>query len=386
MFVKALADKLTSTSVRSQNLSNRIHDEIAATGPMRFSRFMELALYDSLEGYYVSDRLKVGREGDFFTNVSVGPVFGEILAGQFLEMWSILGEPNDFTIVEQGANDGQLARDVIMALAGTPLESARWIIVEPLESLRVKQSHLLENAHVCWVSSSYYLPPFCGVHFSNELFDALPFDIIEAHDGKWRELLVDSQGEDFVFCPNPNFIVETPLPPRPDGFLTECRQGQKELFQGVSSAMQKGFLLAIDYGMPCEDFLADHRSKGTLACYSKHRRDENPLTHPGQKDITAHVDFSSLARDANAVGMSLSGFTDQHHFLVGAATNLLQSMDGKKPSPVMLKKLRSLRMLLHPETMGAQFKVILFSKDAPESKQPSGFLHAKDPGYLLENP
>jgi len=122
MFVKALADKLTSTSVRSQNLSNRIHDEIAATGPMRFSRFMELALYDSLEGYYVSDRLKVGREGDFFTNVSVGPVFGEILAGQFLEMWSILGEPNDFTIVEQGANDGQLARDVIMALAGTPLE------------------------------------------------------------------------------------------------------------------------------------------------------------------------------------------------------------------------------------------------------------------------
>ena len=222
---------------------------------------MELALYDSLEGYYVSDRLKVGREGDFFTNVSVGPVFGEILAGQFLEMWSILGEPNDFTIVEQGANDGQLARDVIMALAGTPLESARWIIVEPLESLRVKQSHLLENAHVCWVSSSYYLPPFCGVHFSNELFDALPFDIIEAHDGKWRELLVGSQGEDFVFCPNPNFIVETPLPPRPDGFLTECRQGQKELFQGVSSAMQKGFLLAIDYGMPGEDFLAseDHK-------------------------------------------------------------------------------------------------------------------------------
>ena len=177
---------------------------------------MELALYDSLEGYYVSDRLKVGREGDFFTNVSVGPVFGEILAGQFLEMWSILGEPNDFTIVEQGANDGQLARDVIMALAGTPLESARWIIVEPLESLRVKQSHLLANAHVCWVSSSYYLPPFCGVHFSNELFDALPFDIIEAHDGKWRELLVGSQGEDFVFCPNPNFIVGTPLPPRPD--------------------------------------------------------------------------------------------------------------------------------------------------------------------------
>ena len=351
---------------------------------MRFSRFMELALYDSLDGYYASERLKVGREGDFFTNVSVGPVFGEILAGQFLEMWSILGEPKDFTIVEQGANDGQLAKDVITALSGTPLESTHWIIVEPLESLQKKQSHLLADAHVSWVPSPDCLPPFYGVHFSNELFDALPLDIIEAHDGKWRELLVDSQGGDFVFNPQENFIVGTPLPPRPDGFLTECRRGQKELLQGVSTAMQKGFLLAIDYGMTGEDFLADHRSQGTLACYSKHCRDANPLAHPGEKDITAHVDFSALSRDASEVGLSLCGYTDQHHFLVGAATNLLQSMDGKTPSPVMLKKLRSLRMLLHPETMGSQFKVILFSKDAPESKQPSGFLHAKDPGYLLE--
>ena len=351
---------------------------------MRFSRFMELALYDSLDGYYPSESLKVGREGDFFTNVSVGPVFGEILAGQFLEMWSILGEPKDFTIVEQGANDGQLAKDVITALSGTPLESTYWIIVEPLESLQKKQSHLLADAHVSWVPSPDCLPPFYGVHFSNELFDALPLDIIEAHDGKWRELLVDSQGGDFVFNPQENFIVGTPLPPRPDGFLTECRRGQKELLQGVSTAMQKGFLLAIDYGMTGEDFLADHRSQGTLACYSKHCRDANPLAHPGEKDITAHVDFSALSRDASEVGLSLCGYTDQHHFLVGAATNLLQSMDGKTPSPVMLKKLRSLRMLLHPETMGSQFKVILFSKNAPESKQPSGFLHAKDPGYLLE--
>lgn len=351
---------------------------------MRFSRFMELALYDSIEGYYVSDRVKVGREGDFFTNVSVGPIFGEILAGQFIEMWSILGEPQEFTIVEQGANDGQLARDVIAALSGTPLESAHWIIVEPLETLQKKQSLLLAGADVSWVLTPDCLPPFCGVHFSNELFDALPFDIMEAHDGMWRELLVDSKGDDFIFSPSQNFIIGTTLPPRPDGFLTECRRDQKEILQGISSAMQMGFLLAIDYGMTGEDFLADHRSKGTLACYSKHHRDENPLDHPGKKDITAHVDFSALSRDAWAVGLNLRGYTDQHHFLVGAATKMLQSMDGKAPGPVTLKKLRSLKMLLHPETMGAQFKVILFSKNTPESKRPSGFLHAKNPRYLLE--
>ena len=353
---------------------------------MKFSCFMELALYDSQEGYYSSDRAKVGREGDFFTSVSVGPVFGEILAGQFLEMWSILGEPDEFTIVEQGANDGQLSRDIIDALSGTPLANAHWIIIEPLESLKNKQAHLLSGAHVSWISSPDSLPSFCGIHFSNELFDALPVDILQAHDGLWRELLVKSESDVFFFSPKQSFIDGLPLPPRPDGFLTERRCAQKELLQGISSKMEKGFLLAIDYGMPGEDLLAEHRNRGTLACYSNHRRDENPLERPGEKDITAHVDFSSLSRDACAVGLDLRGFTDQHHFLVGAATKLLQSLDGKTPSPETLKKLRSLRMLLHPETMGSQFKVIFFSKGCAQSQLPSGFLHARNPNHLLENP
>lgn len=370
---------------RSRSLRDRIHDEIAEAGPMKFSRFMELALYDSQEGYYASDRAKVGREGDFFTNVSVGPVFGEILAGQFLEMWSILGEPKEFTIVEQGANDGRLARDVMDALSGTPLAMAPWIIIEPLSCLQKKQNLLLSGTNVSWISSADSLPPFCGIHFSNELFDALPVDILQAHDGQWRELLVESEDDDFLFRPNPTLISETSLPPRPDGFLTERRSGQNELLQRISSKMEMGFLLAIDYGMHGEDILAEHRSGGTLACYSKHRRDENPLERPGEKDITAHVDFSSLSRDACAADLHLRGFTDQHHFLVGAATKLLQSMDGKTPTPQTLKKLRSLRMLLHPETMGSQFKVILFSKGVTEDNLPTGFLHARNPEHLLQN-
>ncbi len=353
---------------------------------MKFSRFMELALYDSQEGYYASDRAKVGRNGDFFTNVSVGPVFGEILAGQFLEMWSILGEPKEFTIVEQGANDGRLARDVMDALSGTPLARAPWTFIEPLQCLQKKQKKLLSGANVSWISSTDSLPPFCGIHFSNELFDALPVDILQAHGGLWRELLVKSEDDDFLFSPDQTLFSGTSLPPRPDGFLTERRSGQNELLQRISSRMEKGFLLAIDYGMPGEDILAEHRSGGTLACYSKHRRDENPLERPGEKDITAHVDFSSLSRDACAVDLNLRGFTDQHHFLVGAATRLLQSMDGKTPTPQTLKKLRSLRMLLHPETMGSQFKVILFSKGGAGDKLPSGFLHARNPERLLENP
>jgi SAM-dependent MidA family methyltransferase len=136
--------------------------------------------------------------------------------------------------------------------------------------------------------------------------------------------------------------------------------------------------------MPRAELLAPHRSGGTLACYAQHRRDDAPLENPGQKDITAHVDFSALAQDASACGLTLEGYTDQHHFLVGAATGLLKSLEGATPTPSTLKILRSLRTLLHPETMGTQFKSILFSKKAPLAKPLSGFQHAGDCGFLLE--
>jgi len=100
----------------AKSLAHRkIASEIAATGPLSFVRFMELALYDPLAGYYASARARIGKCGDFFTNVSVGPVFGRILAGQFREMWSRLGKPARFALVEQGANDGQLALDIFRA-------------------------------------------------------------------------------------------------------------------------------------------------------------------------------------------------------------------------------------------------------------------------------
>ena len=131
--------------------------------------------------------------------------------------------------------------------------------------------------------------------------------------------------------------------------------------------------------MTRESLLAEHRAGGTLACYRGHRRDSNPLEAPGEKDITAHVDFSLLASDAAAAGWQFGNFADQHHFLVGAATPLLLAMDGRPPDAAGRKKLRSLRMLLHPETMGRQFHAILFSKGVAGVSL-SGFQHARRTG------
>jgi SAM-dependent MidA family methyltransferase len=183
---------------------------------MRFSRFMELALYDPLEGYYASGRAAVGRAGDFFTSVSLGPVFGELLAGQFLEMWETLGRPSDFTLVEQGANDGRLAADILDALAGTPLADIRLLIVEPFTPLREAQQKRLSGRRVEWADSPAALPPFTGVHFSNELFDALPVDLLEARDGHWKNLRVIKNGTAFELAPAES--IETHWPSRPDGF------------------------------------------------------------------------------------------------------------------------------------------------------------------------
>lgn len=341
---------------------------------MRFSRFMEMALYDSAEGYYASGKASVGRDGDFFTNISVGSIFGEILAGQFLELWETLGRPEHFTLVEQGANDGRLAADVLDALADTPLSKSRLIIIEPFATLRERQQARLANRHVDWVESPGQLPPFTGIHFSNELFDALPFEIVKARGSGWELQRVHFLEGTFRLEPAEALDLDWPVPA--ENFISELRTNQHELLASISSRLQRGFLLAIDYGMTREELLAPHRSGGTLACYAAHQRDDNPFLAIGQKDITAHVDFTALAKDLRACGLEPVGYTDQHHFLIGAAESLLLSLDGQPPTPETLKKLRSLRTLLHPEMMGVQFKVLLASKGVSTTTI-SGFRHAR---------
>ena len=361
-------------SARSPGLRDRLAAEIGLHGPMRFSRLMELALYDPAEGYYASGKAGVGRDGDFFTNISLGPVFGEILAAQFLELWETLGRPVDFTLVEQGANDGRLAEDILNGLASTPLADCRLILIEPFAPLREKQQARLAGRRVEWVEAPEALPHFTGVHFSNELFDALPFDIIKSRAGRWE--LQRVQFLDAAFRLESAEVLDLAWPAPSEDFVSEVRTGQRELLAAISSRLQRGFLLAIDYGMTREELLAPHRSNGTLACYAAHQRDDDPFESIGEKDITAHVDFTSLAEDLRACGLEPTGYTDQHHFLVGAAERLLLSLDGQPPTADTLKKLRSLRTLLHPETMGVQFKVLLASKGV-SAPTISGFRHAR---------
>ncbi len=349
---------------------------------------MELALYDSDTGYYASGRARIGKQGDFFTNVSVGPVFGRILASQFREMWSRLGQPARFALVEQGANDAQLAVDILSAMAKDMLAAVDYWIIEPFPALRRLQAQALErlDARVNWVEDLSALPVFDGIHFSNELVDALPFHLIRCDGKLWEELYVSTLEDRLVFeVGNPSTGVADrlrPLPHRAAGTIAELRPSAEDWIHALAGRLNKGFVLIVDYGFPRYELLAPHRTNGTFCCHRAHRRDSRPLEEAGEKDISAHVDFTALAEAALAAGFRIEGFTDQHHYLVGASQDLLATVSNP-PDHLSQKTLRALQTLVHPESMGTQFHYLALSKGVAPAPNLTGFRFARDPQSQL---
>src|SRR6478672_2115789 len=186
-------------------LAELIRATIRRDGPVRFDWFMEQALYHPQFGYYSSGQCRIGRRGDYFTNVSVGPLFGRILARQFLEMWEILDRPREFTIVEQGADAGDFAKDVLETAREDAPEffaALHYCAVEPFPVLQSRQEEKLQEfaGKITWRKSVPELEPFTGLHFSNELIDSMPVRLI-ARDGKdWNERVVDNADDNFVFA------------------------------------------------------------------------------------------------------------------------------------------------------------------------------------------
>lgn len=367
---------------------NKILTEIAVKGPLTFARFMDLALYDTAAGYYASGRAKIGRNGDFFTNVSVGPIFGKILVSQFREMWCRLGRPAQFALVEQGASDGRLAVDILSAIGEDMLQAVDYWIIEPFPLLRSLQELTLKplRTKVHWVEDLEELPVFDGIHFSNELVDALPFHLVRSTGDRWEEVCIAALDNQLVFTARePGMPLADrlkALPRRAEGTIAELRPLACEWIHALAKKMNSGFVLIIDYGFTREELLAPHRTEGTYCCYRAHRRDSRPLDDPGEKDISAHVDFTTLAESALDAGFRIEGFTDQHHYVVGASQDLLRTL-GHPPDAASQKSLRALKTLLHPESMGAQFHYLALSKGIDPAPGLSSFRFARDPQRQL---
>lgn len=367
---------MTTQSETSGGPAAELRRRIAQHGPIGFDEFMAVALYHPQGGYYAADTNRTGRRGDFFTSVSVGPVFGKLLAAQFLEMRQVLGSPEDFALVEQGSNDGQLLADILAAWEG-PLP--RVIVVEPLEPRRAAQRKTLEPwlNRVQHVTGEDELPNFNGVFFANELIDAFPVKLIVREDGRWLERRVGCENGRFVFVDAP-FNGETPAMaediPR---FATEICPSLAPWMRTVAGKLTRGWILLIDYGHPATVRHHPSRAAGSLAAYHAHQRMDNPLADPGSQDLTAHVDFTAVARAAEAAGLQLAGFTDQHHALTALASTVFPAMPKDGISPDAAREMRALRQLIHPESMGTSFRFLALAKGC--GAQLGAFAFARDP-------
>lgn len=348
---------------------------------------MEQALYHPALGYYSSGRAAIGRGGDYFTSVSVGPLFGALMAMQFAEMWAMLGEPVEFAVVEQGTHDGQLAHDILTAAARSHprfFAGLRYRIVEPFALLRDRQAATLARFtdRIAWSESLDQLGSFCGVHFSNELLDAMPVHLLRWDGMEWVERLVSANGEAFEFVDRPvtdEILRERPaqIPaPRTVGYETEVNLAMLSWIDEVAQKLERGFVVVADYGFSRDEFYAPHRTRGTLQARAQHRVLPSPFLEVGEADITAHVEWTSLAEQAERSGLALLGFTDQHHFITG----LLASGDGAvlDDSPMGEKSRRALQTLLHPGFLGMKFQFLVLGKNVDAPSNLVGLRFARD--------
>lgn len=350
-----------------------IRAEIALRGVIPFARFMELALYCPEYGYYETESDTVGRAGDFYTSVSVGSLFGELLAFQFAD-WLGKNPAENLQLVEAGAHDGKLASDILRWLARwrpVLFERITYLIVEP--SARREQwqrARLTEFANkVSWLQKPVVQPaaPINGVIFANELLDALVVHRLgwSAGTRQWFEWGVTVAADKFQWAklpPTVSLDQFAALPPElfaalPDNFTVEICPGADDWWRQAAQSLQGGQLLTLDYGMAAEDFFAPHRSEGTLRAYRRHRVHANLLADPGGQDLTAHVNFTQIQKTGTANGLRTERFASQAEFLVDIAKAFWPEAAGRGEwSP---QRNRELQTLLHPEHLGRAFRVLV---------------------------
>jgi SAM-dependent MidA family methyltransferase len=356
-----------------------IRDRIrAAGGALPWAEVMRLALYEPGAGYYRRGVRRIGRGGDFYTSVSVGPVFGELLGVFAARVWRALGEPDPFTLIEQGAHDGTLAADVLGALERDEpslFTAVRYQIVEPDETHRAAQRATLgalarKLSHAEELGALAETPEH-AVFLCNELPDAMPVHRVRFSEGRWHEMHVRAADDGgFEFVPgklsSPRLVAELGKPgaPIPDGFTTEINLAMLDWIGELAAARFRGAVLVLDYGHPAEDSFSPERGAGSLRRYRAHRSDDRVLEDLGECDLTAHVNFTRLAQAAEDGGLEVVEFIEQGRFL----TRLLAESAAGRGVARDAAWLRQFHSLTHPGIMGRSFQALVLGKGVAPGK------------------
>jgi len=302
------------------------------SGWIPFSRFMELALYAPGLGYYSGGAAKLGRDGDFTTAPEMSPLFGQTLAHVVADL---IGKTTP-QIMEFGAGTGKLARDMLTELAAMGVAVHRYSIVELSGELRARQQQTLRGfPQVTWLDQ--FPAVYSGVVLGNEVLDAMPVQLVVKTAQGWRERGIGLAPKKFVYrdrpC-DPALLAQIPQADLlPEGYLTEVHPIALGFVRTLADMLRAGFdytgyggaALLIDYGFPAHEYYLPQRAEGTLMCHYRHHSHPDPFYLPGLQDITAHVDFSAMARAAEQGGAEVYGFTTQAYFLISCGLAVLVS-------------------------------------------------------------
>jgi SAM-dependent MidA family methyltransferase len=362
-----MGDNLGVTTPNTDSLSEltpRIHQAIAqAGGWIGFDRFMAMALYEPGLGYYTNTLQKFGSMpssgSDFVTAPGMSPLFGQTLAVQVHEALQATGTNE---VWEFGAGTGALALQLLDSLGDAV---ARYTIIDLSGTLRVRQAEtLLKHADkVRWLDA--WPDVIEGVVVGNEVLDAMPVQLLQRTQGVWYERGVVSAGEQFAWQDR---LTDLRPPVDIEGehdYLTEIHPQAEAFMASLAERLlagRGGAAFFLDYGFPEGEYFHPQRHMGTVMCHQLHQADDNPLVSVGQKDITAHVNFTGVALAAQNAGLQVLGYASQAWFLLNLGL-------AERMANASLAERSQAQRLVNEHEMGELFKVIGFSTSADVSAQ-----------------
>lgn len=337
-------------------LAERLADDMARNGPMRFSQFMAAALYDPAGGYYsAAPQARTGKDGDYFTSVSVGPLFGHLIAARIERFIDAQPDGTRVRVIELAAHSGSLSTDLLNHLT----DRIDLILVEASPALREQLATAIPTAAIFGDIADVPADEQPTVVFSNELIDAFPVDLFIKEDGRWLEQRVAFSNGKFQFLATDPASSELPLPAAKHyrvGTLIEHRPDIDTFTSAVHHAAPNALVITIDYGFSRTDLYHPDRVGGTLQAYRQHTVVDDPLVDPGSCDLTAHVDFSTLATSFQAHGYLPTLFAAQSSYLTHLARPLLESLETSGNADISL--IRQFQTLTHPGILGRSFQVL----------------------------
>jgi SAM-dependent MidA family methyltransferase len=362
------SDALAASHALSALIAGEIAAQSPATGQISFARFMELALYSPRLGYYSGGAAKLGKDGDFTTAPEMTSLFGAALAQAAHDIMPETG-PH---LMEFGAGTGKLAFDILTESAARGVTIDSYAIVELSGELRARQQERLRDfPQVSWLDQ---LPTqFSGVVIGNEVLDAMPVHLVTKTAQGWQEVTVGLEQDAFCWrqraCDAPllaQIALQIPDPDNlPPGYLTELHPVACGFIDALGRMLATGRAAAIfiDYGFPAAEYYLPQRAQGTLMCHYRHHAHGEPFYLPGLQDITAHVDFTAMARAAQNSGLDVLAYMSQAAFLIDAGLGDLLLRTDPAQAALYLPQANAVQQLLSPAEMGELFKVIILGKD-----------------------